>query len=133
MKLAALLASAMLLAPQTVAARDMAKLPCADADRKCAQQALKNHAASRIDTWRTTLSLPVAERIGPAPPQLVEFLNLDNILNGYAERPRAATLDAGLLADIRGAIADLPAEIWKQRKARAARSDLTPSGVLLAG
>ncbi|MBK9022115.1 MAG: hypothetical protein IPL72_20020 [Sulfuritalea sp.] len=73
---------------------------------------MKHHAAGRIDTWRTMLSVPVAERIGPAPPYLVEYLNLDNILNGYPERPRAATLDAGLLADVRGAIADLPAAIW---------------------
>ncbi len=106
-------AVAALFALQPVAAQEVARLPCADADKKCAQRALKNHAAGRIDTWRTMLSVPVAERIGPAPPHLVEYLKLDNILNGYPERPRAATLDAGLLADIRGAIVDLPPEIWK--------------------
>ena len=106
-------AVAALFALQPVTAQEVAKLPCADADKQCAQRVLKHHAASRIDTWRTMLSVPLAQRIGPAPPHLVEFLNLDNILNGYSERPRAAPLDAGLLADIRGAIADLPADIWK--------------------
>jgi hypothetical protein len=107
------LAVAALFVLQPVAAQEVADLPCADADKACAQRAMKHHAAGRIDTWRTMLALPLAERIGPAPPHLVEYLTLDNILNGHAERPHAATLDAGLLADIRGAIADLPAEIRK--------------------
>ncbi|MDP1613124.1 MAG: hypothetical protein Q8M11_18875 [Sulfuritalea sp.] len=113
MKFVAFLAVAAMLASQPVAARNPPRLPCADADKECAQRALKNHAAGRIATWQAMLALPVGERIGPAPPHLVEYLNLDNIVNGYAERPRAARLDAGLLADIRGAVADVPAEIWR--------------------
>ena len=113
MKIAVFLASAAMLVAQAASAQGVAKLPCADADKACAQRAMKHHAATRIASWAAALSVPVAERIGPAPPQLVEYLNLDNILNGYSERPRAARLDAGLLADVRGAIADLPAEIWK--------------------
>ena len=38
---------------------------------------------------------------------------LDNISNGYAERPRAATLDGSFLADVQGAIADLPPDVWR--------------------
>ncbi len=113
MKLAGCLAVAAMLVVQMPLAQDVPGLPCAGADKECAQQAMKSHAATRIATWAAALSLPVAERIGPAPPQLVEYINLDNILNGYPERPRAATLDAGLLADVRGAMTDLPAEIWK--------------------
>lgn len=33
-------------------------------------------------------------------------------LFGFPERPRAASLDAALLADVKGAIADLPAPLW---------------------
>lgn len=112
MNLAAFLAVTAMLVAQMTLAQDVPGLPCADADKECAQRAMKHHAAIRIDTWLAALSMPVAERIGPASPQLVEYLNLDNILNGYPERPRAARLDAGLLADVRGAMADLPAEIW---------------------
>jgi len=113
MNIAAFLAVAALLAAQSASAQDVPKLPCADSDKACAQRALKHHAASRLGTWRMMLSMPVAERYGPAPPQLVDYLRLDNIANGYAERPRVATLDAGLLADIRGAIADVPADVWR--------------------
>lgn len=113
MKTAAFLVLVALLQPQTAAA-----LPCAETDKDCAQAALKTHAAGRVATWQTMLSLPVAERIGPAPAHLVEYITLDNIANGYPERPRSAKLDAALLADVRGAIADLPAAIWKMFGAR---------------
>lgn len=73
---------------------------------------MKNHVAGRIESWQAALSVPVGERIGPAPPHLVEYINLDNIKYGYPERPRAAKLDADLLADVRAAVADLPPKIW---------------------
>ncbi|MDZ4254504.1 MAG: hypothetical protein U1A72_18190 [Sulfuritalea sp.] len=112
MKIAALLAAVLLL-PQTAWAQDRPSLPCGDADKACARQAMQNHAAIRLDSWTAALALPVAGRIGAAPPQLVEYIRLDNIANDFPERPRAAGLDAGLLADIRGAMADLPAAIWQ--------------------
>lgn len=113
MKIAAFLVLVVLFLPHTAAA-----LPCAETDRECAQAALKTHAAARVATWQAMLSLPVAERIAPAPPQLVEYITLDNIANGYPDRPRAARLDAALLADVKGAIADLPPAIWSLFGAR---------------
>ena len=113
MKKSLVLAIAAILVLRSAVGQDMPGLPCAGADKECAQQAMKNHAAIRIATWKGALSLPVAERIGPAPPQLVEYINLDNIANGFPERPRAASLDAALLTDVKGAIADLPAAIWE--------------------
>jgi hypothetical protein len=107
-----LLAIGSMLAMPGALAQDLRGLPCGDADATCAAQALRQHAASRTDTWKAALSVPVGERIGAAPPVLVEYINLDNILNGYPERPRAARLDAALLADLRGAIADLPPKLW---------------------
>lgn len=112
MKVSSFLAVVAMLAFQPVSGQDVPKLPCADKDKECAYGAMKNHAVGKIDAWKATLSVPVGDRIGPAPPQLVEYINLDNILNGFPERPRAAKLDADLLADVKGAIADLPSEIW---------------------
>jgi len=112
MKVAAFVAVGAILVAQATLAQDAPRPRCADADNECALQAMKHHAATRISNWTAALSLPVAERIGPAPLQLVEYITLDNIANGYPERPRAARLDAGLLADVKAAIADLPATIW---------------------
>ena len=99
MKRAAFLAVAAMLVAQMPMAQEVPRLPCADADKECAQRAIKHHAAIRIDAWLAALSLPVAERIGPAPPQLVDYLNLDNIVHGISERPRAARLEARIEAD----------------------------------
>jgi hypothetical protein len=112
MKVSGFLAAVAMLALQPASGQDVPKLPCADNDKACALGAMRNHAVGKLDAWKATLSVPVGDRIGPAPPQLVEYLNLDNILNGFPERPRAAKLDADLLADVKGAIADLPSEIW---------------------
>lgn len=87
-------------------------LPCAERDRKCVQSAMKNHVAGKFGTWKAMLALPMADRIGPAPASLVEYLNLDNISNDMRERPRAATLDAELLADVKAAMAELPPKLW---------------------
>jgi hypothetical protein len=89
------------------------KLPCAETDKDCVFKLAKSHPVHNLDTWKGALARPVGERIGPATPQLVEYLNLDNIFHGYPERPRAAKLDPAFLADVRGAIADLPPAIWK--------------------
>ena len=72
---------------------------------------MKNHVAGKVGTWKEMLSRPVAERIGPAPSSLVEFITLDNIANEYPDRPTAAIMDAGLIADVKAALAALPPKV----------------------
>ena len=97
------------LAPST--AQESLKVPCAEKDVPCLEKALKQHPATRMETWKTALAKPSAERIGAAPAALVEYLTLDNILNGYPDRPRPAQLNAALRADVDAAIADLPRQV----------------------
>lgn len=80
--------------------------------KDCAAQALKKHAAHDLATWQADLARPLDQRIGPAPATLVEYLELDNILNGIPGRPRSASPDAQFMADVKGAIAGLPPAIW---------------------
>ena len=108
-----LFATIALLAGQVAFALDAPKLPCAYTDKACAFKAGQNHAVHKLETWKAALARPVGERIGPASPQVVEYLNLDNIFNGFPEKPRTAKLDAVFLADVKGAIADLPPGIWR--------------------
>ena len=42
----------------------------------------------------------MGERLGPAPPELVEYLHLDNAANGFPEQPRASRPSAEFMADI---------------------------------
>lgn len=93
-------------------AQDAPKLPCGDSDKKCVLRLMRDHAAIKLAFWQSALSLPAGERIGPAPPELVQYITLDNIANDYPERPLATSPDPAFLADLKSAIADLPPNIW---------------------
>ncbi|MDB5873853.1 MAG: hypothetical protein JWQ07_3295 [Ramlibacter sp.] len=107
---AGLAAVAIFLAP-AAQAQGAPAFPCAETDKQCAWKAMESHATHRLDGWKADFTSPLAERIAAAPPQLVEYLTLDNIFNGFPERPRAAELDAAFLDDVRGALAELPPRI----------------------
>jgi len=81
---------------------------CPKGDRACLLGAMHAHPVKGEAYWKAALSRPVAERLGPAPAELVEFLHLDNAANGFPEKPRASRPSAGFMADMRGAIEDLP-------------------------
>lgn len=86
--------------------------PCASSDKACLRQAMQTHVVRDAAFWQADRARPVVQRVGPAPPQLVEYLNLDNVLNGYPERPRAAEPGAAFIQDVKDAIAELPTEVW---------------------
>lgn len=86
-------------------------LPCADTDTKCARQAALQSAARKKSFWAASMALPLEQRIGPAPAELLRYLTLDNIADGITNRPRAPNLSADLRADIAAAVAELPADI----------------------
>jgi hypothetical protein len=83
------------------------------ADKACLKQASRDHAVRRLDFWKGALDQPVLARVGVAPPALVDYLTLQNMLGGYPQRPKPATLDAAFLADLNDAIEDLPPQVWR--------------------
>lgn len=98
----------LLLACAVPARAQLAPAACAVADKPCLMKAMRAHPVRAPAFWKPTLDRPVAERLGPAPDALVDFLQLDNHLNGFAEKPRPSRLADDFLADVRGAISDLP-------------------------
>lgn len=110
-RLAAIAMSLLLLAP--VVAQDSVRLPCGSSDKVCAKQAVRGHAVRLLDTWKEDLARPLNTRVGVAPPTLIEFLTLDNIAQGFAQRPRPALLEPTFLQDVRAAIAELPPPVWR--------------------
>ena len=101
---AALFAS---LAPLASAAQSK----CAPSDKACLFSELKAHPVRTQAFWKAALARPVNERFGPAPADLVAFLRLDNLANGFPEKPVASTLAPDFVADLKGAIDDLPAPV----------------------
>lgn len=91
-----------------------ATLPCGPADRTCAFEAAKRHVSKKAEFWKAKMALPLEQRIGAAPPELIELLALDSIAHGYPNKPRAPKLTPGFLSDVRRAFDGIPAAV-KQR------------------
>lgn len=72
---------------------------------------MAEHTARKLSYWRSALTKPLADRIGPASPELVDFLTQDNVLNGYTERPRSIALDESFLKDARSAFLEIPKDV----------------------
>jgi hypothetical protein len=101
------LLTALLLADE-VFSQQPAQFICRYDDKECAVKAIRGHAITKLDYWKQAFARPVDKRIGAAPPELVEYLTLDNIQSGFPDKPRPATLRKGFLRDVRAAISELP-------------------------
>jgi len=66
-------------------------------------------------TWRARLDAAVPDRIGAAPPELIDelvaYVAMVNALTGNPAVTAAATAPPDLLDDVRGAIADMPESV----------------------
>lgn len=81
---------------------------CAATDKPCLMKLQKASPVRAAAFWKPYLARPIGERMGPAPEAVVEFLATDNLIQGFAEKPRPGRLTPDFVADVRGAIADLP-------------------------
>jgi hypothetical protein len=70
------------------------------------------HPVRSVQYWRQSDQKTAAKMgIGPAPPELIEFMHLDNAYQGYSERPIPASLDSEFIRDVEAAMTDLPQNI----------------------
>ena len=86
---------------------------CAATDPACMKRDIRNHAARRLDTWKAELARPLDSRIGPAPPVLIDYLTIDNMNQGFAQRPRSSAPEPAFMADVKAAIEELPPQVWR--------------------
>lgn len=85
--------------------------PCGLDTGKSAGKAICGHVVRKLEFWKQALAKPLSQRIGAAPPELVEFLALDNIYNAHPNKPRAATPAPDFLRDVQAAIDEIPAQV----------------------
>ena len=93
----------------TASSQQQAAFPCRFDDKECAAKAVRGHPVTKVAYWQNALGVPVEERMGPAPPELVEYLKLDNIKNGYVSKPAAIHPPDDFVGDVRDAIEETPA------------------------
>jgi hypothetical protein len=107
------LAGLLLLVAGAPAAQAPVALPCGEKDVPCLRRAIRADPVRRLGFWQAGFARPVAERIGTAPPELVRYITMDNIVQGFPERPRVPRLDASFLADAKAALAEIPAPVLR--------------------
>ncbi|NPU84903.1 MAG: hypothetical protein HPY65_10485 [Syntrophaceae bacterium] len=83
-------------------------LSCADSDQICLRRAVEGHAVRRIAFWKPFMKGTSKDRIRRAPADLIDYLVLDNRLNGFAETPVPVDLSPGFAADLEAALEALP-------------------------
>ncbi len=91
-----------------IAIAQVAPEVCKGTERECALQAGQNHAVKKLAFWQPTLKLPLSQRIGPAPPELIDLLRLDTIAQAIPSKPRAPTLTPEFINEVASAFDELP-------------------------
>ncbi len=106
----------LLCCPLLLLACGQGKAPahCGEQDRSCANAAKKEHAARNLAYWAPSLKKPITDRIAPAPAELVDYIRLDNIANGYPERPKPAVVTPDFMQDVFSALAEMPEPVRRR-------------------
>jgi len=86
----------------------------ADADAtpsKPTMEELAAHEVRQSDYWQGFETRPWVDRLLPAPPEFIDYLQQDNLASGFPQQPRPAQIDQDYLADIRAAMESIPAAV----------------------
>lgn len=84
---------------------------CASGHKACLKSSLDRHEVRTLSFWKDYQRGSVEDRLYESPEALLDYLCLDNRLNGYDARPQAAVADETFRQDVRRAIAELPAPV----------------------
>jgi len=88
--------------------------------RETLSKQLRNHEISKLSFWKAPLpsDLPLEDRFFEAPAALIDYLEKDNLLNGFKEHPTSAKLDPTIKKEMQEAVAELPLPIRKKLEER---------------
>lgn len=84
---------------------------CERTDKGCLAKQYDAHVARTPAFWQAARAQPVDTRIGAVPPELVDLLQLDVMLNDIPARPRRSKATPDFIADVRAAVAEIPPSI----------------------
>ena len=84
---------------------------CEPGDQQCLLEAKRNHLVMQAEYWIEEPAAELADRVMPAPPEIIEYLILDNQLWELDLIPEPAVYDAAFEEDLRKAIETMPPEV----------------------
>lgn len=80
---------------------------CAE-DQACLREFEAVKQVKNVKFWNVFQKLPIERRVLVAPRKLIEYLDFDNRLQGFPNRPRAAAPLRPFLQDMAAAISEMP-------------------------
>ncbi len=78
---------------------------------ECIQEKMKKLPVQKLSYWQNSLKLPVYKRVFSAPNELIDYIRLDNQLNGFSEKPQTIKASKKLQLEIEEAIKELPQKV----------------------
>jgi len=84
---------------------------CAAGQKACLKSRMDRHEVRTLSFWKDYRCGSVEERLYEPPGALLDYLCLDNRLNGYDARPQGAVADEMFRQDVRRALAELPGPV----------------------
>jgi hypothetical protein len=100
----------LLLALAAALASGCSRVPasCEPTDKACLAELAKHHKAKQIAFWRSAIGKPIVERIGPVPPEFIDYMRIDNLRQGIPDKPEAAQVSPEFLHDVYQALDEMP-------------------------
>ena len=96
------------------------EFPCPQDDKACARSASLSSPVRTKSFWRPFFDRPLEQRVAAAPVELLQFLTLQNILEGFPNRPQTAAMPPDFMQDVEQALAEIPAVIRQRLVSRLA-------------
>ncbi len=81
---------------------------CTGVHNACLKSRMDRHEVRSLDFWQDDRRGNLEDRLYAPTEPLLDYLHLDNRLNGYDTKPQAAVVDGALERDVRQALAELP-------------------------
>lgn len=70
-----------------------------------------SHPAKRVSFWKEVISRPLERRLIDAPPMLIDYVNKDNVSQGWPANTRSIKLEEPFKSELRQALMTLPAPV----------------------
>ncbi|MDH5753048.1 MAG: hypothetical protein OEZ59_11625, partial [Deltaproteobacteria bacterium] len=120
MKKRFLITMLLMLAASLAASLAAGAQPCDGGDTACLEKQVNGHAVRQMRFWEQYFALPIEQRVNVAPKEVVEYINLDNRLQGYPEDTKLADVSGDFLGDVKNAVKGIPGGIANVMKGKLA-------------
>ncbi|MFT5657763.1 MAG: hypothetical protein ACI9KN_001037 [Gammaproteobacteria bacterium] len=91
---------------------------CEDNNQECLQGLVNNHPTRTMPYWEKYFSTPPGDRVFIAPNEIINYINLDNLKNGYPNKTVAALPSKEFFEVIKNALSEIPDSVRKITQAK---------------